>query len=394
MTTAAPTVTDDLDPFRVEHLDDPYPLYAALRDRGPAVHLPDRDVWLVSTYSAVSEVLRNYKQFRSGLGTSYIRVADSGFRFPFIDNDPPEHTRIRRSVQGRFHRAEVEKMTTAVRGFVREVCSSPLAEGAADVTTIAKALPNLTIRDLTGVTAPDTDRMAAWADAVFHVLGPDFEPRHMDLTLESLDWLATTGVLDLPMRSLGREILDNGGCAGGLHEGQERLFALASIWIAGIDTTNALINILFDAFARHPEQWAALRADRSLIPAAVEEALRWDAPIRMFLRRTVDPVDLQGVTIPADADVVAIFPAANRDPLAFTDPDSFDITARRRNKHLSFGASIHLCLGAPVARLEATELLSHLADHVGRFEFVAEPVRAKSRVIRNFESLPIRFVRG
>ncbi len=191
----------------------------------------------------------------------------------------------------------------------------------------------------------------------------------------------------------GREILENGGSTGGLHEGQERLFALASIWVAGVDTTNALINILFNAFAEHPEQWDALRADRSLIPAAVEEALRWDAPIRMFLRRTATDVDLQGVTIPADANVVALFPAANRDPQAFTAPDAFDITAERRNKHLAFGASVHLCLGAPVARLEAVELLSHLAEHVARFEPASTPVRAKSRVIRNFASLPIRFIR-
>ncbi len=387
------TSTAALDPFRAEHLDDPYPLYARLRERGPAVYVPERDIWLVSTYAAVSEVLRDHRRFRSGLGTSYERVADSGFRAPFIDNDPPDHTRIRRSVQGCFHRSEIEKLTGEVRGLVEEVTAGPLAHGTADVVAaIAQRLPDLTMRRLTGITPPDTATVAAWADAAFHVIGPEPEPRHTDLMLEVIDWLGATGVLDLPTASLGREILDNGGTTGGLHEGQERLLALGSIWLAGVDTTNALISNMINAFAEHPEQWDALRADRSLLPAAVEETLRWDTPIRMFLRRTATEADVAGVTIPADANVVALFPAANRDPAAFTDPDTFDITAERRTKHLAFGASVHLCIGAPVARLEALELLSHLAEHVTRLEFAGPPVRATSRVIRNFARLPISFV--
>lgn len=383
-----------LDPFRAEHLDDPYPLYTRLREHGPAVYLPERDIWLISTYAAVSEVLRDHRGFRSGLGTSYERVADSGFRAPFIDNDPPDHTRIRRSVQGCFHRAEIEKLTGEVRGVVEEITAEPLARGTADVvTTIAQRLPDLTMRRLTGITPPDTATVAAWADAAFHVIGPEPEARHTDLMLEVIDWLGTSGVLDLPTASLGREILENGGVTGGLHEGQERLLALGSIWLAGVDTTNALISNMINAFAQHPEQWDALRADRSLVAAAVEETLRWDTPIRMFLRRTAAEVDLQGVTIPADADVVALFPAANRDPATFTDPDTFDITTGRSTRHLAFGASVHLCLGAPVARLEAVELLSHLAEHVARFEPGGPPVRTTSRVIRSFAQLPIRFVR-
>ncbi len=394
MNITAPILSPDLDPFRAEHLDDPYPLYSRLREHGPAVYLPERDLWLVSTYAAVSEVLRDHRVFLSGLGTSYTRVADSGLRFPFIDNDPPEHTRIRRSVQGRFHRAEIEGLAGEVRGFVEEVTAGPLAHGSADVVTaIAQRLPDRTIRRLTGLTPPDTATAAGWADAMFHMIGPDPEQRYVDLAMESIDRLGTTGVLDLPPASLAREIMDGGGVTGGLREGRERLFALGSIWMAGIDTTTALISNMINAFAEHPEQWDALRADPSLAPAAVEETLRWDAPIRMFLRRTATAVDLQGVTIPADADVVALFPAANRDPAAFTDPGTFDITCERPTRHLAFGASVHLCIGAPVARLEAVELLRHLAQHVARFEPAAPPVRATSRVMRTFAQLPIRFVR-
>ncbi|GAA4878779.1 cytochrome P450 [Pseudonocardia benzenivorans] len=197
----------------------------------------------------------------------------------------------------------------------------------------------------------------------------------------------------MPAHCLGRLMMEQGGDDGLLAaEGSERLFALASIWVAGVDTTNSLISNMIRAFTLFPEQWQLLREDRSLIPAAVEEALRWDSPVRVFMRRTVDEVEFQGVTIPADADVCALLPSANRDPEVFERADEFDITLRRPTAHVAFGASIHLCLGAPVARLEAAELLAHLADNVERFEQAGEPVRGVSRVVRNFSSLPTRLV--
>lgn len=393
VTDSPPTLPTELDPFRVEHLDDPYPLYAQLRRRGPAVYLPERDVWFVSRYDAVDEVLRRYKDFRSGLGTSYIRVADSGFRFPFIDNDPPEHSRVRRSVQRHFGRGPTEQLRPRVRELVDGLVEPALAAGEADiVTAFSRPLPDLTMREVTGIEPTDPDKVAAWADAVFHVLGPEPDPRYLELTMEGLGWLGEQGVPALPEHCLGALIMHAGGDTGGLADAQERLLALASIWMAGIDTTNGLISNAFNAFADHPAQWDAVRDDPDLVPAAVEEVLRWDSPIRMFLRRTVDDVELQGVTIPADANVCALFPAANRDPDAFVAADDFDVTARREPTHLAFGASVHLCLGAPIARLELAELLDALRPRVARFEHAGPAVRATSRVIRNFSSLPIRFV--
>ncbi len=392
--TGAPQLPSHLDPFRAENLDDPYPLYAQMRDLGPAVYCADRDVWFVSTYAAVSDVLRNYRAFVSGLGTSYIRVSDSGFRFPFIDNDPPEHTRVRRSVQRQFSRNTIEEMRPDVQSIVEQLLAAPVAQQHADVVSVlSRRLPDLTIRKLTGIEPPSSEKMADWADAVFHILGPDPDPRYLELTLESLDWLAAEGVPAMPAHCLGRNILEQGGDSGALAaEGTERLYALASIWTAGVDTTNSLLSNMLYAFATNPDQWDAVRADPSLADQAVEEVLRWDSPIRVFLRRTTTETDLQGVTIPADANVCAMFPAANRDPSAFENADAFDVTAARKKTHVAFGASIHMCLGAPVARLEAVEVIRFLAKRVSRIELDGQPVRATSRVIRNFSYLPIRFV--
>jgi cytochrome P450 len=389
--TASPPVDLPLDPFLLEHLDDPYPVYARLRDAGPVVHLPDRDLWVAARYESVSAVLRNHRVFVSGLGSSYVRVADSGFRAPFIDNDPPVHTRIRRSVQQRFHRSAIEEMRPGIRETTARFVDAAVAAGEVDVVTaLTQPLPDLAIRQLTGITPPDTETITSWADSVMHMVGPDADPVHLQRVIEAISWLAESGVAGMPAHCLGRLIMEQGGDTGQL--GEERLMTLASIWLAGIDSSNSLLANAVHAFARFPPAWDAVRADPALIPNAVEEVLRWDSPFRQFFRRTTEEVEVGGVTIPADADVCAILPAANRDPARFADPDAFDVTRPDAQKHVAFGASIHLCIGAPVARLEAAEFLSALAPQVRAFELVGTPVRNPNREIRNFTSLPVRMV--
>ena len=397
MATSAPTdvsVPPELDPFLLEHLDDPYPVYERLRGLGPVVHLPGRNLWVVTRYESVSAVLRNYRQFVSGLGSSYERVADTGFRAPFIDNDPPDHTRIRRSVQQRFQRSAVEEQRPGVREATIELVDAAVVEGEIDaVTALTQPLPDLAIRQLTGITPPDTTTITSWADSVMHMVGPDADSIHMARVVEAIEWLASTGLAGMPAHCLGRLITEQGGDTGLLAEGEERLMTLGSIWLAGIDSTNSLMANAIHAFAHFPRAWEALRADPDLIPNAVEEVLRWDSPFRQFFRRTTTDVEIGGVAIPADADVCAILPAANRDPEKFSDPDTFDITRADARQHVAFGASIHLCIGAPVARLEAVELLTALATRVRGFEIAGLPVRNPNREIRNFSSLPIRLVR-
>lgn len=348
---------------------------------------------MAARYDTVSAVLRNYRQFVSGLGSSYVRVAASGFRAPFIDNDPPAHTRIRRAVQQRFARGAIEEMRPDVREPTERLVDAAVAAGEIDVVTaLTQPLPDLAIRRLTGITPPDTETITSWADSVMHMVGPDADPVHMQRVLEAVGWLAESGLAAMPAHCLGRLIMEHGGDTGQLEPGEERLMTLASIWLAGIDSTNSLLANAVHAFACFPDAWDAVRGDPTLIPNAVEEVLRWDSPFRQFFRRTCEQVEIGGVTIPADADVCAILPAANRDPARFADPDAFDVTRADARHHVAFGASIHLCIGAPVARLEAAEFLAALAPRVRRFELTATPVRNPNREIRNFSSLPVRLV--
>lgn len=394
-TSSAPvSLPSELDPFLLENLDDPYPLYGWIRDLAPVVYMPDRDMWVVTRYDMVSAVLRDYRRFVSGLGSSYVRVADSGLRAPFIDNDPPVHTRIRRSVQPRFGRAPVEELRPGIRETTQRLVDAAVDAGEIDaVTALTQPLPDLAIRQLTGITPPDTETITSWADSVMHMVGPDADPIHLQRVLEAVQWLGAEGLADMPAHCLGRLITEQGGETGLLAEGEERLMTLSSIWLAGIDSTNSLMANAIHAFALFPDAWDALQTDPTLIPNAVEEVLRWDSPFRQFFRRTSEEVELGGVTLPPDANVCAILPAANRDPARFADADTLDVTRPDARQHVAFGASIHLCIGAPVARLEAVELLTALSTRVARFEITGEPVRNPNREIRNFTSLPVRLVR-
>lgn len=380
---ASSTAAPSLDPFDPAKLAAPYPLYERLRSLGPAVHLESRDIWLVSTYDAVRHVLRTPAQFLSGLGTGYVRAEVSGVRGPLIDNDPPDHTRIRRSVQRWFTPSAIEERRAAIRNSVEALVDDALRHKRVDgVRHFARPLPVTVMGDLLGLDHPDPTEVSDVMDAVFHAFGPE-PAAHMPKLGQMIMWLIEEGVPGLREDALGQAIMSGTG------DMAERLGLIASIWSAGIDTSTNLIGSALHAFASSPDQWKLLVEDPSLAAAAVEEALRYESPIRFFMRRTAAKTDLLGVDLPAGADVCALFPSANRDPDHYEDPDSF-IVPRNPTDHLAFGSGIHLCLGAPLSRLEAGELFRCLAERVRTIELDGDSVRNPSPVIQGFLALPLR----
>jgi cytochrome P450 len=154
---------------------------------------------------------------------------------------------------------------------------------------------------------------------------------------------------------------------------------------AGHEAVNALGGGVV-ALLRHPAQLARLRADRSLLPTAVAEMIRFDPPLHLFVRTAAADVEVAGVTIGAGAEVAALLGAANRDPAVFTDPDGFDV-GRDPNPHVSFGAGLHFCLGAPLARLELQAALAALLDHAPELALAAEPVQRPTFVLRAYTAV-------
>ncbi|MER6080443.1 cytochrome P450 [Streptomyces sp. NPDC001833] len=393
MSSAVPLL-DGIDPYGIQVLREPASTYGHIREAGPVVYSREREVWLVGRYDSARRVLRDHRKFRSGLGAGYTRVPEHGNNYPLVDSDPPRHTRVRRSVQTEFGREAMERLRPVVRATAVGLVEAAAAAGQIDaVSFFASPLADLSTRLLTGIEPPDSLRMRVWANAVGQLHGPDLDPREGNLVSQAFNWLSDEGVPALPKHCMGRRVMEDGGTNGALVE-SERLTTLFSLWLAGVDSSSGLIGNAVNAFAEFPEEWDAVLADPGLIPNAVEEVLRWDSPLRSVYRRTTADVDIDGVVVPADADVCVLIPPANRDPRRFTDPDRLDISRVDAKAHLALGTSIHLCVGAPLARMEAIELLTALARRVRRIERTAPAVRAASQTMSKFESLPVRLVAG
>ncbi|MGY1812260.1 cytochrome P450 [Blastococcus sp. SYSU D00820] len=392
---ATPTSAEvELDPYGPDALADPYPFYARLREQGPLVYVPRRDAWYVTSHAAATKVLRGHADFVSGDGVTYSGATVRTERFPLLESDPPEHTRIRRAVQPSFAKGPIDAFGPAIREAATAIVGAAVQAGDVDVVqAIAQPMPDRAMQLLTGLTPPSPQMLVDWSDAVVRAEEPAGTPRHSELLGEALGWMVTEGIPGMPAHCLGRLIMDEGGAGGALDAaGAERLMTLGSIWLAGIDSTGALLGNSINAFIDHPDQWELLRARPDLIPNAVDELLRYEAPFRVFYRHTRTDVDIAGTTLPAGASVGVLFGAANRDPAQFSDPDDLDITRDNARTHTSFGTGVHLCLGQPLARLEVTSILTELSHHVARFERTGDAVRDPSQTVRKFSSLPVRLV--
>jgi cytochrome P450 len=383
----------DLDPYRPEAIDDPYPTYTRIRDAGSAVYIPERDIWLVAGHEDATRVLRNHTDFVSGDGVTYSAPTRSE-RYPLLESDPPEHTRIRRAVQPSFQQDPIDSFGPGVREAAARIVSAAVDEGEVDaVTAIAQPMPDRAMELLTGLTPPSMTSLVEWSDAVVRAEEPAGTERHGELLQEALGWLLTEGIPGMPAHCLGRLLVEQGGTNGGLHEeGMERVMTLASIWLAGIDSTGALLGNAVDAFIENPEQWELLRSRPELIPNAIDELIRYESPFRVFYRRAHNGAQIGGAPVPDGASIAVLLGAANRDPRQFADPDRLDITRENARTHVGFGAGLHLCLGQPLARLEVRSILTELAQRVERFERTGDAVRDPSQTVRKFSAIPVRLV--
>ena len=364
------------DPFAREHLDDPYPLYARLRARSEdLVEVPGRGVMVAARHGVARRVLREHATYRSGLGVQWVPVEEAGVRATFIENDPPAHTRVRRAVQRWCTPRAVADLSDVIDGVVGELVERFVGDGGGDVmAALARPVPIRVMSAWLGLDLPD--EATTWADASFRLGAPDPPAEAAEHFAGLLSWALGEGFADVRRGGFAEQILA-GGDQHGLQD-DEPFVALASIIIAGLDTTVHLIGNGVAALAEHPDQFEWLAGDPlGRAPATVEEVLRFDSPVRFFLRRTDD-----GRTI------VVLYGSANRDERVFTDPDCF-LVDRDASAHLAFGAGIHLCLGAPLARLEGAALFRILAEHVDSIDVLAGAVRTDSAAIRGYATLPV-----
>ncbi|MGW0853837.1 cytochrome P450 [Streptomyces sp. NPDC002690] len=394
------------DPWSPAFVADPYPAYAALRAAGRVHWFEPTRQWLIPHHADVSALLRDRR-----LGRTYLhRFTHEEFGVtpppaahePFttlngqglLDLEAPDHTRIRRLVSKAFTPRTVERLAPTVRRLAAELVDAFVAEGGGDLlAAVAEPLPVAVIAEMLGVPESDRALLRPWSAAICGMfeLNPSEETARAAVTA-STEFSAYLRELIAVRREKPGEDLISGLIAA--HDEDERLTEQEMISTcvlllnAGHEATvNTTVNGWRTLF-HHPGQLAALRADHGLLSTAVEELLRYDTPLQMFERWVLDDIEIGGTVVPRGSEVALLFGSANRDPERFTDPDTLDL-ARPDNPHVTFGAGIHYCLGAPLARIELAASFDELLRKAPGMRLVEEPLWHPGYVIRGLKGLHV-----
>ena len=385
----------DFDPFAAETMHDPYPGYRALLS-GPKVwYSRKRGIWIIPGYDEVWKALRDHDALSSAESQARFRVHLATMNAA----DPPEHTRLRRSVSRAFTPRAMRSWEAAINEVADELVDAMIARGRTElVDDLAKPLPNRLIAMMLGIPQQDHARFLAWADTIN-------EGAFVPLTLRGAALSVRSGGATMAMyRSLDALIKHRRR-----HPGDDLISMLADpkgddvltddevFWSAsmlvgaGSETTTNLLSGLFLTLAQRPDVYARLREHPELIPAAIEEQLRYVSPVQGFYRTATRDYPIGTDTIPAGARVLLLFAAANRDPRHYADPDTFDLD-RNPADQIAFGGGAHFCLGTHLTRLEAGRVLTQLLPRVEAFHLDGDYRYLKNPTMRGLEHLPLKLV--
>jgi len=386
--------------MRPETKVDPYPLYADLRRRG-LVRSP-LGAWATSSHATATSVLRDRRFSSSPLHQSGYRppaypAGDPRAELPAADMltmDPPDHTRLRRLVSGAFS----PRVIAGLEPWIRDVTDRLLArvDAAAGfdlIDALAFPLPIAVICHLLGVPAEDQASFRVWG----HDIGTSLDSAGTVESQSRSSELALTAYLRDLVRKRRADPDDSllSALVAAEEEGDrlssdELVSTALLLLVAGFETTVNLIGNGTVALLGEREQWGRLREEPPLVPAAVEELLRYDSPVQMTSRIATEDIDVGGVVIPKGASIIVAIGGANRDPDVFDQPDRLRIDRPDASRHLSFSFGIHHCLGAALARLEGRIAVEELTRRYPKLELAGTPTRRSLLVLRGFESVPVR----
>jgi cytochrome P450 len=310
-----------------------------------------------------------------------------------MHTDPPQHTRYRRLVQPGFKPSMVRLMEAGVTDKARALVAPLPVGGVVDIVgALSIPYPLQVICELLGVDGEQWPRFYEWSEAV--IPGESDRSAEERAGLQAEMWEYLIGVAEQrraePVDDLVSALATAESEGDQLSEAELAMF-LIQLLVAGNETTRNLLSGGLVALAEHPEQWAALRADRSLLPRAVEELLRWTTPVISFMRTATCATVVRGQAIAEGDPLLLVYASANRDESVFgPDADQFRID-RHPNPHLSFGFGPHFCLGAALARIEGRVVLGELLDRFGTIEVAGEVTRTASPVIAGVRRAPLVF---
>lgn len=375
---------------------DPYPAFAWMRRHEPLYFDEGNGIWGATRHADVRAIGQDPGTFSNGATGS----RPDAFAMPMmIDTDAPEHRRRRRLVSHGFTPAAVRDLERHIRTVCDGILDAVCEQGRCDlVGEVAAPLPLFVIGDMLGVEPSDRAQLLQWSDAMLAAQGvPD--PAAMqragqafaewrEYILARVEDRRRTGDASDLIGTLVHTEID-----GDRLDEDSLVYETLLILIGGDETTRHVISGGIEALLRHPDQFEALRADRALVPDAVEEMLRWVSPIKNMNRTALRDVELGGRTIRAGQKVLLLYPSANRDEVVFDRADEFDIR-RRPNDHVAFGFGAHLCLGNRLARAELAVMVDRICDRFPSLALAdpAAPVVCRpSNFVSGIESLPVVF---
>jgi cytochrome P450 len=398
MSTSVPP----FDPADLQFLADPYPAFAALRAAGPVHWHEGLGLHIAVSHQACDTVLRD-----RALGRIW-RDREPAEQFPafnllhqtsILENEPPTHTRLRRLISGAFGRGHVERMRLWIADLadrlVAELADRVRADGSADLLAlVAEPAPVEVIAELLHLPQEDRHLLRPWSNAIVKMYEYGLpEPQQRAAEEAAAAFVAYLRDLVAQRRRDPRPddlVSDLVAAADGTDRlsQDEVVGTCVLLLMAGHEATvNVTGNGLLALLTRR-EQWQRVVDDDGLVGSAVEEMLRFDSSLQLFERTATEDVQICGTTVPRGHKIAALLGAANRDPDVFAEPDRFDVT-RAPNPHLGFGAGIHFCIGAPLARVEVQSVLTALRRRMPGLELAAVPRRRPEFVIRGVHELSV-----
>lgn len=401
---ASPDVIDLYDPARYV-AGPPYDVFARLRREQPVFRqaMPDgTSYWAVLRHADVVAVSREPRVFSAEVGGVVLedmapeQLAQT--KNMLLMMDPPRHAELRHNAAPLFKAREIARL----EGAIREICAMILDQAADQgdvefVHDVAAMLPSQVFGEMMGIPGEDRAQINRWAELMAGGQDPDVNPDgyaatggvnegNVQMALYGIEYAqrrrdetpSDIGTLLLHTEVEGRPMTD-----------LEFGYFFVQLVTAGNDTTRTMLSSGLHALLEHPEQLAQLRAERALVPSAVEEMLRYANPLHYFRRTATTDTVVGDQQIAAGDKLAMMYTSANRDEAVFTEPDRFDIT-RSPNPHLSFGIAEHFCLGVHLARLEARVFFESLLDRFPVIEQIGDARRQRSNLNNALKTLPVR----
>lgn len=386
-------------PLAPEVQANPFPYYAQLRREAPVLWVEPLQAWVISRYQDVEYAIKNPHLFSSAkFSAQVVGDLNPAPEAPWIlDMDPPDHTRVRKLVNKAFTPRLIKAMEPRLRAITRELLAPLRGQREVEfVRSFSMPLPVIVIAEVLGVEPERRNDFKRWSDDVVSATNRPTDPQERERIRRSgAELRAYVADVIEQRRKTPREDLISALIRAEeekqLLTANEILALTVVLLIAGNETTTNLLGNAVLTLLEHPAEEAKVRENSTLVPALVEEVLRYESPVQLIPRRTTAAVELSGVTLPEGAIVFLLLGSANRDERKFPDPDCFDVMRNPRD-HLAFGYGIHYCLGAELARLEAKVALESLLEDYPPFSCSIDNIpRVASILVRGPQRLPLVF---